>query len=231
MRVMSFAFFLFLSTATTLIISPTARAEQWNKETVVSFTSPVEVPGKILPPGTYVFKLADSQSDRQLVQILTQDQRQVLASIQTIPDYHLHPAEKPLITLAERPAGRPEALQAWFYPGDNYGVQFVYPNSPVQTATQVEPEVASNTDPAATIPALIEAVTPTKAELIAPASPVMPVLAQPEHETQVLAENKAPQSEELLTLPKTAGNVLILPLVGVLLLGCGSMLCMVRQRA
>ena len=230
MRVIRLAFFLFLSTATTLIISPKARAEQWNKETVVTFMSPVEVPGKILSPGTYVFKLANSQSDRQLVQILTQDQRKVVASIQTIPDYHLHPAEKPLITLAERPAGRPEALQAWFYPGDNYGVQFVYPNSRVQPATPVEPELASNTDPAATIPPLIETVTSTEAEIIAPAPPVMPVLAQPEQETQVLAENKVPQTEELLTLPKTASNILILPLVGVLLLGCGSMLCMVWQR-
>jgi len=227
---MSLAFFLLLSTATTITISSTAMADQWNKETAVTFTSPVEVPGKILPPGTYVFKLADSQSDRQLVQILTQDQRKVLASIQTIPDYHLHPAEKPLITLAERPTGRPEALQAWFYPGDNYGVQFVYPNSRVQPSTPVEPELASNTDPAATIPALIETVTPTEAEMIAPALPVMPVLAQPEQETQLLAENKVPQSEELLTLPKTASNILILPLAGVLLLGCGSMLCIVRQR-
>ena len=105
------------------------KAEQWNKETIVTFTSPVEVPSKILPPGTYVFKLAGSQSDRQLVQILMQDQRQVLASIQAIPDYHVEPAEKTVIALTERPAAQTEALQSWFYPGEKYGVRFVYPNS------------------------------------------------------------------------------------------------------
>jgi hypothetical protein len=228
---MSFALMVSLSLAATLISAPIARAEQWDKETVVMFKSPVEVPGKILPPGTYVFKLAGSQSDRQLVEILTQDQREVLASIQAIPDYRVNAAEKPIIALAERPAGQPEALESWFYPGDKYGVRFVYPNSLRQSAAQVEPAVASNTEPAATIPPLIEAAAPSQAELIVPATPVMPVLATPEQQTQVLAENATPQPQELLTLPKTAGDYLILPLLGVLFLGCGStIMYMLRQR-
>jgi hypothetical protein len=217
---MTFAFLALLLTVAT-ILPPVANAEQWNKETIVTFNSAVAVPGKILPPGTYVFKLAGSQSDRQLVQILTQDQRQVLASIQAIPDYRLAPAEKPVIALKESPAGRPEVLESWFYPGDKYGVQFVYPSSGIEPA-QVAPEVASNTGSADTIPALIEASAPLQAELSAPSAPVMPVLAKPEQETQVLAANEVPQPEELLTLPKTAGNYLILPLLGLLFLGCGS---------
>jgi hypothetical protein len=220
MRIMTVAFLALLSTIAT-ILPPVANAEQWNKKTIFNFKSPVEVPGKILPPGTYVFKLADIQSDRQLVQILTEDQREVLASIQAIPDYRVEPVEKPVIALTERRAGQPQLLESWFYPGDKYGVQFVYPNSEVKPA-QVAPEVASNAGPADTIPALIEAVAPLEAELSAPA--VMPVLTKPEQETQVLAENTAPQPEELLTLPKTAGNFLTLPLLGLLLLGCGSVI-------
>jgi hypothetical protein len=231
MRVISFAFVVSLLTVATLAVPPVARAEQWNKETVVTFTSPVELPGRILPPGTYVFKLADNQWDRHLVQVFTQDQREVLASIQAIPDYRLQPAEKPVITLAERPAGQPEALQSWFYPGENYGLQFVYPSSAAKQAAPVQPEVASNADPAATIPPRIETAAPSQAELIAPAPPVMPNLANPDQETQVLAEAKVPQTEQLLLLPKTAGNFLVLPLLGVVFLSCGSMiLYTVRQR-
>ena len=48
---------------------PSAKADEWNKETTVSFKEPVAVPGQVLAPGTYVFKLADSQSDRHIVQI------------------------------------------------------------------------------------------------------------------------------------------------------------------
>ena len=58
---------VFLGFATLLASSsvmPSAKADEWNKKTVVTFSAPVEVPGKVLPEGTYVFKLADSQSNR-----------------------------------------------------------------------------------------------------------------------------------------------------------------------
>ncbi len=35
--------------------------------------------------------------------------------------------EKAILQLEDRPEGQPEALKAWFYPGDNFGVEFVYP--------------------------------------------------------------------------------------------------------
>ena len=34
-----------------------------------------------------------------------------------------------MITFTERPAGEPEALRAWFYPGRNWGEEFVYPKA------------------------------------------------------------------------------------------------------
>ena len=47
-----------------------ADADQWNKKTYVTISQSIEVPGAILPPGKYVFKLLDSQSNRHIVQIL-----------------------------------------------------------------------------------------------------------------------------------------------------------------
>ena len=81
----------------------------------------------MLPAGTYVFKLLDSQSSRNVVQIFDANQTKLYASLLAIPDYRLKRADKTVITFEERAADSPEAIQAWFYPGDDYGQQFVYP--------------------------------------------------------------------------------------------------------
>src|SRR5580658_6616669 len=111
---------------------PTASADDWNRKTVITFSGPVEVPGvgqHNLPAGTYVFKVLDSTSDRHIVQIFNQDETQVLTTILAIPNYRLKTTDKTVITFRERPAGEPEALRAWFYPGKNWGDEFVYPKA------------------------------------------------------------------------------------------------------
>jgi hypothetical protein len=106
-----------------------ARADEYNKKTVVTFNGPVEIPGKALPAGTYVIKLFDSDSDRSVVQIWNKDETLLIATVLAIPDYHLTPADNPIITFEERAQGSPPAIRAWFYPGDNYGLEFVYPKT------------------------------------------------------------------------------------------------------
>lgn len=209
---LSFALLNLLAVASMLV--PIAHADQWNKETVVTFNHPVEVPGRVLPAGSYVFKIADSQADRQVVQIFTQDQRRVLATILAVPDYRPNPTETSVISFEERPSGQPEALRSWFYPGENYGVHFVYPK-----ATEPVTEVAASTEPPALVPPVSESVAPIVSQLTEPHD--LPVLATQEPEPQVLAENVGPQPTQARLLPKTAGNYLILPLLGFLLLGSG----------
>jgi hypothetical protein len=208
------------------ILVPMARADQWDKQTIVTFSNPVEVPGKVLPAGTYVFKIANSQ-DRQVVQIFTRNQRKVLATIEAVPDYRVHTTDKPVISFEERPSGEPEALRSWFYPGENYGVHFVYPKSATKPAT----EVAASQEPPAMVAPLTESIAPMISELTAPA--VLPVLAKQEPEPEVLAENVGPKPTQanLMVLPKTAGNYLILPLLGLLLLGSGSAILGRKGRA
>jgi len=111
-----------------LAFSPSVKADDWNKETVVTFSGPVEVPGGVvLPAGTYVFKLMDSPSDRHIVQVFSQDRMHLYATILAIPNYRLQVTGKTVMTFGERPAGSPEVLRAWFYPGANSGEEFVYP--------------------------------------------------------------------------------------------------------
>src|SRR5579871_6421979 len=106
---------------------PQAKADDWDQKTRFTFSGPVEIPGQVLSAGTYVFKLADSASDRTIVQVFNKDQNHSYGTFLTIPDYRLKPAGKPIITFDERAAGSPEAVRAWFYPGDDMGHQFVYP--------------------------------------------------------------------------------------------------------
>jgi hypothetical protein len=125
-------------------LTPKAAADERDKKTIVTFSAPVEVPGKALPAGTYVFKLLDSTSNRNIVQIFDKDEKQLLATILAIPDYRLKPTDKPVIKFEERPSGAPEAIKAFFYPGDEYGLQFVYPHDKaVQLAKRTNQNVLS----------------------------------------------------------------------------------------
>jgi hypothetical protein len=115
---------MFLIGFGTLALLPGAGADQRDQKTVFTFTGPVEVPGQILPAGTYVFKLANSHSNRHIVQVFNKDENQLFSTFLAIPDYRLHPSEKTIIKFDERPVGSPDAIKGWFYPGRNYGHEF-----------------------------------------------------------------------------------------------------------
>jgi hypothetical protein len=106
---------------------PRANADEWDQKTTFTFSGPVEIPGQVLQAGTYVFKLADSQSDRDVVQVFSEDEKHLFGTFLSVPDQHLHPAGKPIITFEQNEAGSPEAVRAWFYPGEDLGHEFVYP--------------------------------------------------------------------------------------------------------
>ena len=105
-----------------------AQANKWDKETNVTLSAPLEIPGQVLPAGNYVFQLADNQADRNIVQIFNEDKTHLIATLQAIPAYRLEPSDDTVITREEAPAGRPEVLSRWFFAGDLRGVGFVYPS-------------------------------------------------------------------------------------------------------
>jgi hypothetical protein len=120
-------FVLLIAVASLCAMPPRAKADEWNQKTDVTFSGPVEIPGRVLPAGTYVFKLADSLADRDIVQVFNKDENHLYGTFLAIPDYHLKPTSKTVITFEERASNAPEAVKAWFYPGDTYGHEFVYP--------------------------------------------------------------------------------------------------------
>src|SRR5260370_20236810 len=130
-----------------VVPAPTAIADEQDKKTIVTTNAAIEVPGKVLPPGTYVFKLLDSSSNRNIVQIFDKDEKRLYTTILAVPDYRLQPPDKPLIQFEERAANSPEAIKAWFYPGDQYGQQFVYPHKrATELAKQNNGKVLSMSD-------------------------------------------------------------------------------------
>jgi hypothetical protein len=137
---------------------PRAVAGLADQKTIFTFSGPVEIPGQVLLAGTYVFKLVDTESDRDIVQVFDKDETHLYGTFITIPDERLRISGKTILTFDEAPAGSPEAVRAWFYPGDEYGHEFVYPkpqalalaranNTPVPS---MPAELAENTKKPAT---------------------------------------------------------------------------------
>ena len=232
---------VFCLVALCVLVVPAATADDWNSETVITFSGPVEVPGvgaQTLPAGTYVFKLLDSLVDRHIVQILNERQDHVYSTILAIPNYRLRSTDKTVITFRERATGQPEALRAWFYPGNRWGQEFVYPKAraielakqtnlpvlamPTELATNlVEPVQSADEPPVIALKqAPIEAVTPT-GEVVAMTEVVEPPPVQ-------TAEAQPAEPEK--TLPRTASLLPLLGLIGLLSFAAGTVLSLIPRR-
>jgi hypothetical protein len=206
------------------VLSAPAKADDWNQKTVVTFSGPVEIPGvhlagwSILPAGTYVFKLLDSQSDRHIIQIFSKDESTIYATILAIPNERLKATDKTVITFRERPAGEPEALRAWFYPGMNSGQEFVYPKAKaIQLAKETNTPVLSADFPSETAEPIKSATEPTVVAL--KEAPIVSVQPTGEEMQLTASAPPVPQTELLTKLPATASPVPMLALFGVLALG------------
>jgi hypothetical protein len=97
-------------------ILPNAHADEWNQKTVLTFATPIEMPGQTLPAGTYVFKWANSNSSRHIVQVFNKEENRLFGTFLAIPSHRRHASEKTIIRFEERAAGSPQAIKAWFYP-------------------------------------------------------------------------------------------------------------------
>jgi hypothetical protein len=111
------------------LAAPSAHADEWNKKTYLTFSAPVQLPGTTLPAGTYTFELAAPDTSRHVIRISEKDSGKNIGLFLTVPQDRLDPPNENLIMFAERPAGSPQAVQAWFYPGDRIGEEFVYPKA------------------------------------------------------------------------------------------------------
>lgn len=231
------------------LLAPSVQADAWNRKTTITFSGPVEIPGVhlagwgVLPAGTYVFKILDSLSDRHIVQIFSKDEKTVYATILAIPNYRMKATDKTVVTFRERPAGQPEALRAWFYPGRNWGEEFVYPkakaielakatNVPVLfTPAEMPLEVTEPIKPIESVdePVVVElkrapimAIKPTGeevqlAEVVTPPPAAEVAVAAAPAPSTAPATGTSNEAEPML--PATASNLPLMGLLGLALLG------------
>ena len=228
------------------MFAPSAKADDYDKKTIVTFSGPVEIPPvyitgmRVLPAGTYVFKLVNSSSNRHIVQIFNKEQTKIYATILAIPNYRLVPKDKTVITFNEGVRGQPEAIRAWFYPGANWGEEFVYPKTKAVELAKVTkvPVLALQADVA------VEVAKPEEPQVVvvlqqAPVIAVRPtgeeveiaqvVQSEPEPRTTVAA---APEAIAPAELPATASSLPLIALCGLLALGGAfSLRAMRRKRA
>jgi hypothetical protein len=219
--------------ALTPFLAQPVMADEWNKRMEFQFSAAVEIPGKVLSAGKYVFQVVDSDSDRNLVQVFSEDtngKESLVATLMAIPDIMSETPDQPIVHFEERSSGAPQAIHSWFYPGENTGWEFVYPKGETR-------ETGANTMPS---PALVTAAsTPSLPEppQVQEAEPTAEEVAAVEEEITV-APNDAPAppaaQESALSptsdadgdsadrmLPETAGNSGLELMIGLAMVGGG----------
>jgi hypothetical protein len=114
-----------LAVALLVLASRSARADEFDHLMVITFSAPVQIPGEVLPAGTYQFSNPDG--DRNVVEIRSADGSKPYATLLTIPAERSTATDEPVVKFEERAAGSPEAIRAVFYPGETTGMAFLYP--------------------------------------------------------------------------------------------------------
>jgi hypothetical protein len=159
-------------------------ADTWDKKTVITIDAPMQLPTITLQPGSYTMKLLDSPSNRHIVTVWDQDGRKHLTTVLAIPNYRLQPTGKSQFVMWETPAGQPQALRAWFYPGDNFGQEFAYPKdkaAEIASVTKQEVQTLTSEDESNLVTAekKIEETTTTTTETQVAETPKPPVETAP----------------------------------------------------
>jgi len=227
--------------------SPNAKADETNHKTYVTFSGPVEIPPvyitgmRILPAGTYVFKLTTSQSNRHIVQIFNKAETKIYATVLAIPNYRLVAKGKTVITFNEGIAGAPNPIRAWFYPGANWGEEFVYPKTrAVELAKVTKAPV-----PALQAEVAVEVAKPEEPQVVAVLQQAPIVAVKPTGEevevAQVIQTEPPPAATATATaaaapnypaeLPATSSPLPLIALCGLLALGGALSVRSMRNRS
>ena len=208
-----------------------AQADEWTKRTVFTIDQPIQIRDTYLDPGTYVLKLADSEIDRHMVFIYNADENHLINTIMAVPDYRVRPTGNSQFVFWETPPGTARAMRAWFYPGDNDGLEFPYPKNLRQVASYTAPPAPALPAPAPPAAAPEPApAPPAEPEALNQEPPVQEVAPAPQQPVEI-AQNTPPPTpappeaapaapaDTPQELPKTATPYPLVGLGGLLSLG------------
>jgi hypothetical protein len=113
---------VFVLALASLVVLSNAHASDRDQATKFTFSQPVQIPGQVLPAGTYWFVLPATD----MIQIFSSDRSTLYATLLTNSAELREPAEKPTVIFADRGSMQPGAIVTWFYPGETIGHVFRY---------------------------------------------------------------------------------------------------------
>ena len=121
-----------------VIMLPSAQADERDQATELTFNQSFQIPGRVLPAGTYWFVLAENPFNRNIVKIYSSDRKTLYATTLTVDTEAPTLTDNTALTFAVRKRMQPETLLSWFYPGRTSGHRFVYPTMEEQEFAQVK---------------------------------------------------------------------------------------------
>ncbi len=209
-----FPLWLFLVGISATLLIPAMNADPVKKATDLAVFQPIEIPGMVLTPGDYVIKIPDPATHADMVGFYNHDESQLIKLVRTIPKYRLETTDTTAITFEERAKGAPDAIKSWFFPGDNWGREFVYGKVQPIAIAAAEPPALPTPEPEATAPAAVIETAPeptVAAEVPEAVEAAPPPVEGPEQVAEI------PAAE----LPKTATSLPTVALLGAGLLALG----------
>ncbi|HLG57510.1 MAG TPA: hypothetical protein VI485_19365 [Vicinamibacterales bacterium] len=207
-----------VAAASIAVMTPTAvSAVTYDKLAYLTFSGPVQVPGITLNAGTYRFALANPDTSRNVLHVLSNDGSTVYAMFHTIPDIRASVTPDAVVTFRETPAGVPAAVNSLFYGDEHRGYEFVYPKGGPDMSVEVgaQPEITYSSIPAAPT---AEPIAEPETELVAEPMPTIEPAPEP---------LPAPPVAEL---PRTASPLPLVAAGGLTSLLVGLGLGLLRRR-
>jgi len=203
-----------------LTLTSGAKAGEWDQKVIATFNAPVQIPGQTLPMGTYVFKLFNSQSTRDIVAVSNADDTRLIAYVMSIPMIRATRTDKTVFMFEERGSDSPQAIHGWFYPGRLQGHQFLYGHREAEVASSGGSETITQSSVTQESTPLVSA----EPKIDEPKSEAVPE----QNQVAELQTTPAPAPEPSTTttdttkeLPKTASTTPLIALLGMLSLGGG----------
>jgi len=199
-RMMTIATAMAVTALVSLAPNVAAQQPDTRDKTIMTFSSPMELPGMRLDAGKYVFRVADTAT-RNVVQVLSEDEQKMLGQWLFVPAERAEVTGDTVVTFRETNAASTPAVQFWYYPGEKIGKEFIYPKDQAQriaarTGATVKTEEGPVTAPAA--------ATRTPApETAAPAAAARPA-PQPAPESRTA---RADAAEGQTPAARDSGNV------------------------
>ena len=235
-----FSKLLVFSTLALLVsgISGTAHAQTSDYRTYFTFSTPVTLPGVTLPAGRYLFRLADPNSSRKVISVLSADGKTPLAMLHTIPNQVMKAPNKPEIRFMETSANMPPAIKTWWYPGKAIGYEFIYPRAQALQLAKAtsQPVLTTRAETKDVVTADLSRIdgsgVPSPVTVEEAPAPVAAATGRAQ-EGEVAAggatataapdtrADERARSTARTRLPQTAGSLPYLFLVGVLAMGSG----------